>query len=227
MHALKQKTKHMQILHISDWHGNQVYLLEQMKKWSLNPDIIIATGDMAPDFWNYKSWLEKPQPALQYRYWEQTVLDLIDLYGHVPIVSAVGGHCWYKTNIPGLVEGFDEVKPRTIKVNGLKIGGFGGRPVYNGMLANEIAVNYVYEAIEALDKDIDILVTHFPPYGILDTDQENAYATGGSWSLKLRLNNFKNLRLHTFGMSHASKGTIVIGKTMFSNAATWFNVIEI
>ena len=67
----------------------------------------------------------------------------------------------------------------------------------------------------AIPEDTDVLVTHTPPYGILDRDGSILY---GSRELLGRVR-FVRPRMHLFGHIHKSHGTISDGVTVFSNAA--------
>jgi len=58
---------------------------------------------------------------------------------------------------------------------------------------------------QLIPHDIDILITHSPPYGILDTNQQGQNC--GSMSLTYKIfNNIKRLKLHVFGHIHESYG---------------------
>jgi len=61
----------------------------------------------------------------------------------------------------------------------------------------------------------DVLVTHEPPYGILDLDDNYHY---GSESLMIRVKEIRP-HLHLFGHIHVAHGTLERGGTTFSNAA--------
>lgn len=67
-----------------------------------------------------------------------------------------------------------------------------------------------------IPEDTDILITHCPPFGILDYTFENAIA--GSKTLLKRVNGLRNLRYHIFGHIHESYGTININGKTFINA---------
>ena len=67
----------------------------------------------------------------------------------------------------------------------------------------------------AITEDTDILVTHTPPYGMLDRDGSILY---GSRELLERVRVI-HPRLHLFGHIHKSHGTTSDGVTVFCNAA--------
>jgi Icc-related predicted phosphoesterase len=65
--------------------------------------------------------------------------------------------------------------------------------------------------------DTDILVTHGPPYGILDCEHGSSRHQG----CKVLLETVQRLkpRLHVFGHVHGSYGSVKVGSTIFANAA--------
>lgn len=67
----------------------------------------------------------------------------------------------------------------------------------------------------AIPDDTDVLVTHTPPYGILDRDGSILY---GSRVLLERVRTIRP-RLHLFGHIHKAHGTTNDEVTIFSNAA--------
>ncbi|BCU09281.1 calcineurin-like phosphoesterase [Sicyoidochytrium minutum DNA virus] len=68
-----------------------------------------------------------------------------------------------------------------------------------------------------IPKDVDILVTHVPPFKILDLTRFGEHA--GSKELAKRLLTDVKPALHIFGHCHESRGTITRNGTVFCNAA--------
>ncbi|NRS87458.1 Icc-related predicted phosphoesterase [Flavobacterium sp. 7E] len=68
-----------------------------------------------------------------------------------------------------------------------------------------------------IPKDTDILITHGPPFGILDLTASN-YNAGCEMLLK-KVNQIKP-KLHVFGHIHEGYGIIENGKTIFANASS-------
>ncbi len=62
---------------------------------------------------------------------------------------------------------------------------------------------------------VDVLITHAPPYGILDQDGSIHY---GSYELLSRVTAVRP-RIHLFGHIHKANGLEERGGTVFSNAA--------
>lgn len=78
---------------------------------------------------------------------------------------------------------------------------------------NEIGLQNAWADIPA---DIDILITHTPPFGILDKSGQ-----GHRYGCPLLAKELSRIspRLHCFGHVHASAGTVKVGKTLHVNGA--------
>lgn len=73
--------------------------------------------------------------------------------------------------------------------------------------------------------DVDVLVTHTPPLGILDTTSENLQV--GCEVLLDRLEYLQNLKAHLFGHVHKSRGLVEIEDVLYSNGSFSINRFEI
>lgn len=73
--------------------------------------------------------------------------------------------------------------------------------------------------------DVNVLITHGPPYGILDLVEDNAFNAGrdlhqGCQDLYRRIQNLSQLKAHCFGHLHFNGGkSVKIGNTIFANGA--------
>ena len=66
--------------------------------------------------------------------------------------------------------------------------------------------------------DLDVLITHGPPWGILDVVTSGEHA--GCEMLRERLDGMKHPpRLHAMGHLHEARGSLVLGATTFMNVA--------
>ncbi len=74
------------------------------------------------------------------------------------------------------------------------------------------------EKWDAIPDDTALLITHGPPYNILDKNESGQYI--GDPLLAHRLHDLKDLRLHIFGHVHRSYGTIETNDRLYVNAAT-------
>jgi Icc-related predicted phosphoesterase len=152
------------------------------------------------------------------------------------LAQAVGGDVWEVSEDP----------TRTIDIGGLKFGGFRGIPWIAGEWSDEkrptklpgdvdrsdVKSDEDLETIlEQVPNDIDVLVSHCPPEGVLDTYGHSLGSQAVSTYVNRR--NYlgtqpRPLRAHLFGHIHECGGrTLQLGETLFSNAATKFNVIDI
>jgi Icc-related predicted phosphoesterase len=73
-----------------------------------------------------------------------------------------------------------------------------------------------FEPIQYTNKNIDILITHYPPVNILD---QNAILYNCGLDNINKFIKDKNIGVHIFGHIHESAGSIKINKTLFINAA--------
>lgn len=117
----------------------------------------------------------------------------------------------------------------TFDVLGLRFGGFRGIRHIAGEWSDELRPEALDDRARQLP-ECDVLVTHCPPEGILDGvdtgfgDLENV----GCAALASRLMRpDSRVKLHCFGHIHGRHGMRTIGPTVFSNAATTVNVIDI
>lgn len=135
----------------------------------------------------------------------------------------------YKVLVPGNHEFAFEDPSRTrlithatllinegVEILGLKIWGSPSTPLYGGAfgLSHSEDRKRLYDGIPG---DTDILITHGPPYGILDQAPEFDVHAGDPELLKavLRI----RPKLHIFGHVHGGYGLFETGPTTFINAA--------
>jgi len=70
-----------------------------------------------------------------------------------------------------------------------------------------------------IPKDVDVLITHTPPKGILD--ESNQQIEIGCPALKQEIEE-KNPKIHVFGHLHENYGKVQFKKTLFINATSLF-----
>lgn len=103
----------------------------------------------------------------------------------------------------------------SVEVAGLKIWGSPMTPLYGGAFGRSSAKDRegIYSQIPG---DTDILVTHGPPYGVLDkASDSNDHA--GCHQLLAAVRRIKP-KLHAFGHVHGAYGTLSATDTLFVNA---------
>ena len=178
------------ILHISDTHGLHRRLGELPAA-----DVVVHSGDFtmagseaeAIDFLNW--FCDLPHP-------------------HKIFICGNHDECLYGAKIDGLDDNVHYLCNSGIEIDGVK---FYGVPMFMADCISE-RQNRHYAAIQS---DTDVLVTHTPPYGILDFDDNIHY---GSEDLLQRVVEVSP-RLHLFGHIHRQHGTTDNGITRFSNGA--------
>jgi Icc-related predicted phosphoesterase len=188
---------------ISDLHGFQPQLE--------GGDLLIVSGDFTARDTNQE---------------HQDVLDWLDIQDYEKVVVIAGNH-----------DGFLEKNPEFYKQSaitylcdsgcefkGYKIWGSPWTPIFcDWHFMLPIAKRKEKWAL--IPNDIDILITHGPPYRVLDKvpsyEKDNEFEHVGCYELKKRVDSplMKNLSLHVFGHIHEGYGQMEIGKTRYVNCA--------
>ena len=185
-----KKTFEMKILHISDTHGchRRLHDLPQA-------DIVVHSGDFTMNGS------------------EQEALDFMNWFCDLPYPQKIficGNHdeCLYGATIDGLDGNVHYLCNSGIELEGLK---FYGVPMFMGDCITDRQTRHYAN----IPDDTDILITHTPPFGILDFDDNINY---GSEELLSRISVVRP-RLNLFGHIHARHGIKVFNGITFSNGA--------
>lgn len=103
----------------------------------------------------------------------------------------------------------------TVGTNKIKIFGSPWTPIFGGFhfMKKDMFLSRYWDAIPS---DTDILITHGPPYEILDNNGRGVFC--GSKTLLDRVNNL-NIKYHIFGHIHESYGMQKINGKTFINAS--------
>lgn len=180
----------MKILHLSDTHG-QHYKIPSLPK----ADVLVHSGDFtisgaeneAIDFLNW--FCDQP-------------------YAYKIFISGNHDECLYRSHIEGLDPNVYYLCNSGVEVKGIK---FYGVPMFMyDCLTEQQSRNYT-----KIPSDTNVLITHSPPFGILDCDEGINY---GSHELLAQLSSL-NLKAHLFGHIHSQQGRININGTVFSNGS--------
>jgi Icc-related predicted phosphoesterase len=223
------------LVHISDWHGAFAKV-----PWA---DAYFITGDMLKNYPEYTRtycelndipWIEPPRETFKQSEDVRT-LKFRKYLGNpdAPIYIVRGNHDFVYLSRAfdgGPVFEFDHDN-YVYELEGLRIGGFRGVTYLEGDWSDEMKFVDLCRQVERLPKDIDILLTHAPPRGIMD--KVGSYGRGPNVGIRplvgyLNSQAYKNgsLRLHCFGHIHENFGTCKpdpgdCGIT-YSNAATGY-----
>jgi Icc-related predicted phosphoesterase len=111
-----------------------------------------------------------------------------------------------------------------VNVKGLKIYGAPWQPWFYDWAFNLQRGQEIKQKWDLIPDDIDVLITHGPPFGIRDIVGPNQYnplaKNVGCEELASALQRFKNLKLHVFGHIHPQYGLTEINGVKFVNAAS-------
>lgn len=180
----------MTILHLSDTHG----LHRQIENLPL-ADVVIHSGDFCEEgtieeVENFVEWFA----ALPHKY----------------KLFIAGNHdvCLHGAMIEGLPNGVHYLYNSGIEIDGVR---FYGVPMF---VADEVSGAYD-TTIEKIPNGTDVLITHQPPYGILDSAEGVHY---GSASLLSRVLCIKP-HLHLFGHVHKANGKTDSHDTLYVNGS--------
>ena len=180
----------MKILHISDTHGAH----RRMGKLP-NADVLVHSGDF--------TMTGSEAEAIEFMNW------FCDL-PHKHKIFICGNHdeCLYGANIDGLDGNVHYLYNSGVEIEGIK---FYGIPLFMGdsMFGKQ---NRFYEKIPG---GTDVLITHCPPYRILDFDLDHNWGSEELLAAVTKL----SPQAHLFGHIHKSHGIERIGSTIFSKAA--------
>ena len=180
----------MKILHLSDTHSKH----RQLKNLP-QADLIIHSGDASENGT------------------EGEILDFLDWfceldYRHKIFVAGNHDLCLYGEKIEGLPTNFHYLCNSGVEIDGVK---FWGIPYF---MADAQKGNFLKHA-QKIPDSTDVLITHRPPYGILDFSK-NTY-----WGCRFLLRAILEIRpkYHLFGHAHASYGIEKSTYTTFVNSA--------
>ena len=180
----------LKILHLSDTHGAHRRLGEL-----LEADVLVHSGDFTMS--------GSEAEALDFLEW------LCELpYRHKVFVAGNHDGCLYGAQLGGLDDNVHYLCGSGVEIEKLK---FWGVP----MFMEDCVSGYQERLYASIPEDTDVLVTHTPPYGILDKDGDILY---GSTELLHRVRTVRPLA-HLFGHIHRAYGIVNDGTTVFSNAA--------
>ena len=202
------------VFHISDLHGTHQDLKVP------EADIMIVSGDSTNQF---EPWFN-----------ERELNDFVDWYSKVDVkykIYVPGNHDTFCYNNNKLVrrlfksKGIIYLDKESIKIEGLIFYGDPVTPRY-GNWAFMADRGRIHKHWEAIPDDVNILITHGPPKGILDLTETKAgdLELVGCKSLMRRINELPNLILNCFGHIHDTKNVVNAGVLYrngkwFSNAA--------
>jgi Icc-related predicted phosphoesterase len=224
----------MKICHFSDWHGA---LCEGGDP--TEADLYVCTGDMYPNFpiRTYgRIFIDAHAEEQAQKSWAAGQGSWRKFLGSpdAPIIVVRGNHDFTEVApmFGGEIYEIGLDSNTTFNVLGLKVGGFRGVNRIGCGWSDEFNQLEMDELARDLPLDLDILVTHSPPFDILDFYGQPL----GSKAISAHLNNRKMKALakasedkpllHCFGHIHEGAGVVKIENTTFSNASLRYNELE-
>lgn len=182
------------IVAISDMHG---YLPEPAR--IPNSDLIIIAGDVTP-VWDHAQHFQKSWLKHEFSKW------LKDLQR--PVIGIAGNHDFYAQANAGFMAElpWTYLQDEATEFNGLKIWGSPWVTKLHGW-AFCTTEDVMSDKIDQIDKDIDILISHAPPYGIRDGLKfTNEHVGSTSLATRLTYDKWPNLKNVVFGHIHEGFG---------------------
>jgi Icc-related predicted phosphoesterase len=193
----KKPGKLLKIVAISDTHNLHQHLI------NLEGDILIHCGDFSgsgskEETKDFVKWMKK----LPFKY---------------KIVISGNMDDEFEAKADSLGEGIIYLCHTSTEIEGIRIFGSPYTPKFVGsfQLEDEAEATQLWDQVKG---PVDILVTHGPPYGILDRTSRGSQV-GDKMLLKL-VEKLKP-KYHLFGHVHNSHGKLIKGNTTFANVAQY------
>ena len=191
----------VRIVCISDTHGQHAKLSVP------DGDILIHAGD-------FSAFGDTPIEIIDFNLWLGTL-------PHRHKVVIAGNHDWMFERHPGvardLLTNAIYLENSGTELVGLKIWGSPVQPEFNNWAFNVARGAAIRRYWKMIPASTDVLVTHGPPYGILDTAHPTT-AHLGCEELAEAVQQTRP-RLHVFGHIHGGYGTAKANGTQFVNAS--------
>lgn len=249
----------MNVCHISDWHGklkrlphSDLYVVTgdmlpnfplvkiMIDKWRRDGIVTFDPYDPRggpPPPGHFVDRIIDPQrEAVRQSEWclQRPFRREVGIPDDAPVIVVKGNHDFISLSdwIGGDVWEIDEDPTRTTTIAGVKFGGCRGINYIIGEWSDELSKEEFVARSAQVPKDIDVLVTHSPPEGILDCypgyhDAEHWGSPALAGWLNSRNYAPVTLKAHLFGHVHEAHSIKKIGGTTFSNAATSINVLHL
>jgi len=189
----------MKILCLSDIHEEYNFLLPQESEY----DIVIIAGDT---FIN-----NDKQSIINFNKWVTSNFNK-------PVILIAGNHDELfvdQNNIPD-IKNLHYLFNSSIKIENYTIYGSPYTPRFGffPFMEDKYTIKKIWQNI---DKDTNILVTHGPPFNILD--KTSGGVSAGCSELLNQIKQLEHLKLHIFGHIHEGYGETTVDNIKFVNAS--------
>ena len=246
----------MKIVHISDWHG-QLTTLPSADLYVVTGDMMtnfplvkFQTAQHHGEIVTHDPFADPPVPrpaghyvgrilepereAIKQAQWclSNPFRRATGISDDAPVVVVKGNHDFISLSdwINGDVWEATSDPTRFTNLFGLKIGGCRGINYIEGEWDDEIDLATFNDRTDKLPDDLDILITHSPPFGIQDVGRDRTNWGSGAIAHYLNSRCYSNLEMpkaHFFGHVHEDFGQRKLGGTTYSNAATGIQIVEL
>jgi Icc-related predicted phosphoesterase len=197
----------MKILCLSDTH-------EFLPNLDLNGiDLVLHCGDIT-----FKAKYSYSAQAKYYREvfypWWECILD------KCPAYFIWGNHDFFASPISSVFAPSEDISlyDEEVIVNGLKIYGTPWQPRFCDWAFNlEDSPDQLGLIYKQIPNDVDILITHCPPWSILDQNDLGEHC--GSVELFNRITQLKQLKLMAFGHIHEAYGSLSFNEVQYVNCS--------
>lgn len=112
---------------------------------------------------------------------------------------------------------FHYLQDQSVEIGGLQFYGSPWQPEFCGWAFNLPRGESLARKWKEIPNNTEVLITHGPPWGILDTNKNDERC--GCEDLARRLDDLPYLKLHVFGHIHGGAGKYVDASTTFINAS--------
>jgi Icc-related predicted phosphoesterase len=109
------------------------------------------------------------------------------------------------------------LQDQSVIIEGLKFYGSPWQPTFHNWAFNKDRGEKIKTEWDKIPSDTDVLITHGPPFGILDKTVDNEKV--GCEELLLAVNRIKP-KIHIFGHIHENYGEIKLNGTHFINPSS-------
>jgi Icc-related predicted phosphoesterase len=193
------------ILHTSDLHGNYKKALAALEAGGF--DLWIDSGDFFPNK-TRGDWAIEPAFQTKWMAWKDLAARIVKALDGKTLISVGGNHDY--VSLASLVKAAGgnahDLTEGPVTINGLTFAGFSEVPWMAGEWNGEThAFNEIVDA--TFQAQPDVLVTHAPPAGVLDTCPDHG---GGIAALMTALcYQAHEVKAHFFGHIHEFGGQVV------------------
>lgn len=201
----------MKIVCIADTHGRHKKLKKMLRGKMPEGDVIVCAGDNTPSgevemFMSFSNWLSR----LPYKF-------KIVIAGNHDRNFANNDHCLCKDEL--LRRGIIYLEDSEVIIGGVKFYGSPWQPEFCNWAFNLPRGEDLLEKWRYIPNDTDVLITHGPPYGILDVSVYDKISVGCE---DLRSEVFGRIKpkVHIFGHIHAWHGMEEHDGIKFINASS-------